>query len=196
MHSSAHLAVSQSCVPACPWAAAELGRHRQSQAGAPASRRQSSITSSRKSSWCFSVEARECSTAALTMKSSFLGRGQSPWGCGCCSVHNYLKIRPEKKSRITWSIFYVIFGTVPLWTLVSAAGFRWMALLKLPWQPPQIHVCSGVQLTPASCSLSSPHTEAHSAAGAAWGHPSLSLSPSLQRSAGQMQGSSFYPLTS
>lgn len=76
---------AQSCVPACPQAAAEMARHRHSQAGAPASRGSQAGTSSRKSSWCFSVGTRDCSVAALAMKSSFLGMGQSPWGCGCCS---------------------------------------------------------------------------------------------------------------
>lgn len=55
-----------------------------------------------------------------------------------------------------------------------------MALLKLTWQPPQIHLYPCVQLTPPSCSPSCACTDAHTAAVAAWGCPLLSLCPACR----------------
>ena len=66
------------------------------------------VTSSRKSSRCFSVETRGWSAATLAMKSCFLGMCWSPQGSGGCwyLFQCIITLKSDlKKSRISWNIF-------------------------------------------------------------------------------------------
>lgn len=66
------------------------------------------VTSSRKSSWCFSMESRGWSAATLVMKISFLGMCWSPWGSeGCWYLFQWITALKSglKKSRISWNLF-------------------------------------------------------------------------------------------
>lgn len=194
---------AQSTVPACPQPAAAMAERWPSQAGLPAREGSQAVTSSRKSSWRFSVETRGWSAAPLAMKSSFLGMCWGKWGLWVLvPVDNYLKIRPEKNLEFPETFFN---DHVSMWcsalsplnaVLASAAGFRWMALLNLTWQPLHICVYSSVQLTPPSCYLSPPHTTSwctHSCACSSMGPaPGCHCPQPAETSARQTQRRSFY----
>lgn len=134
VHSSAYVAhlaraEARSAVPVCPQPAAAMAKCWHSQAGVPARKGSQAVTSSRKSSWCFSVETTGWSAAMLAMKSSFLGMCWSPWGSGGCrclfqwiitlksgleKIYNFLK-------HFLINIFLCDVWLCPLWTLHSSA---------------------------------------------------------------------------